>query len=70
MTFFLKFHLYLILTNKTTIDNLEKREVDLRPYDRGPANNFRQVFGTNWMMWPFPIMLQAGKPDRDGVNWK
>ena len=69
MSLFLKFHLYLILTNKTTIDNLEKRDIDIRPYDRGPSENFKQVFGNNWVLWPFPIMLQAGKPTGDGVNW-
>lgn len=37
MSLFLKFHIYLILTNKTTIDNLEKREVDIRPYDKSPS---------------------------------
>ena len=37
ITLFLRFHLYLILTNKTTIDNLEKREIDIRPFDKGPS---------------------------------
>lgn len=41
MSLFLKFHLYLVLTNKTTIDNLEKREVDIRPYDKGPMENWK-----------------------------
>ena len=69
MTLFFKFHIYLVISNKTTIDNLEKRDFDVRPYDKGPAQNFRQVFGANWLLWPFPIMLQAGKPEGDGVNW-
>ena len=72
LTFFLKFHLYLVLGNKTTIDNLDRSsQLDVRPYDKGPVHNFQQVFGAHPALWPFPIMGQAGKPaNADGVNWK
>lgn len=41
MTFFLKFHLFLASTNKTTIENLDKKGKHYKsPYDIGPANNW------------------------------
>eukprot|EP00418_Pyrodinium_bahamense_P059171 CAMPEP_0179177090 /NCGR_PEP_ID=MMETSP0796-20121207/87574_1 /TAXON_ID=73915 /ORGANISM="Pyrodinium bahamense, Strain pbaha01" /LENGTH=90 /DNA_ID=CAMNT_0020880637 /DNA_START=203 /DNA_END=471 /DNA_ORIENTATION=- len=49
------FHVFLVLTNQTTIEfqsNMEKRleawkrwERYRSPYDLGPARNFQQVFG-------------------------
>jgi hypothetical protein len=41
MTFFLKFHIYLVTTNKTTIENLDKKGKDFKSvYDIGPFNNW------------------------------
>jgi palmitoyltransferase ZDHHC2/15/20 len=41
MTFFLKFHLVLASTNKTTIENLDKKgRVYKSPYDIGAQNNW------------------------------
>lgn len=40
MTFFLKFHIYLATTNKTTIENLDKKGRPYKSvYDIGPLNN-------------------------------
>lgn len=40
MTFFLKFHIYLATTNKTTIENLDKKGRDFKSvYDIGRVNN-------------------------------
>lgn len=41
MTFFLKFHIYLMLNNKTTIENLEKKgQKYISAYDVGSHRNF------------------------------
>ncbi len=41
MTFFLRFHIYLLFANKTTIENLEKKGVlYISLYDIGKENNF------------------------------
>lgn len=70
MTYFLKFHIYLMLNNKTTIENLEKKGVTYRSlFDIGNENNFYQVFGTNKWLWPFPVVLGSGKPLGDGIYW-
>ena len=40
MTFFLKFHIYLGTTNKTTIENLDKKGREYKSvYDIGTTNN-------------------------------
>jgi palmitoyltransferase len=41
MTFFLKFHIYLVSTNKTTIENLDKKGAKYKSvYDIGSINNW------------------------------
>ncbi len=41
MTMFLRFHIYLATTNKTTIENLDKKGKPYRsPYDIGEVLNF------------------------------
>lgn len=70
MTFFLKFHIYLVSNNKTTIENLDKAKSQHKSlYDVGPLHNWYQVFGTNVWMWPFPVQLGSGKPTGDGIYW-
>ena len=48
MTMFLRLHIRLALSNKTTIENLEMKG---RPYtslyDIGPKRNWEQIFGMN-----------------------
>ena len=46
MTMFLKFHINLGLTNKTTIENLDKKGKDyVSMYDVGSTLNWQQIFG-------------------------
>ena len=41
MTFFLKFHIFLVSSNKTTIENLEKKTKEMRSiYDVGMFHNW------------------------------
>lgn len=41
MTFFLKFHIYLVNHNKTTIENLDKKGADYKSlYDVGKEINW------------------------------
>jgi len=70
ITMFSKFHFRILFENKTTIENLEKKK---RPYqsqwDLGKSRNFYQVFGTNCLFWPFPMMLKSGRPMGNGIEW-
>jgi hypothetical protein len=70
MTFFLKFHIYLGSTNKTTIENLDKKGRPYKSvYDIGSINNIYQILGTNKWLWPFPVFCGSGKPLGDGIYW-
>jgi len=51
------FHLYLLFTNKTTIEcgiNVASCDMD-NPYDVGWQRNFKSVMGTNPLYWFIPI---------------
>ena len=70
ITGFLKFHIMLASENKTTIENLDKMGRPFNsPYDIGGTQNWRQIFGTNPWLWPFPIFCGSGKPVGDGIYW-
>ena len=70
MTLFSKFHYWLVSSNKTTIENLEKKGKQYRSlYDIGSESNWYQVFGTNKLLWPFPVYMGSGKPIGDGIYW-
>lgn len=67
---FLKFHLNLALSNKTTIENLDKKGEDYQSlYDIGAKANWEQIFGHNKLLWPFPVFCGSGKPFGDGIYW-
>ena len=68
LTAFFKFHIHLVLTNSTTIENLEQPDV-VSKFTLGPLGNWMQVFGRNPWLWPWPIMSNSGKPLGDGVTW-
>jgi palmitoyltransferase len=70
MTMFMRFHLKLALSNKTTIENLEMKNKTYQSlYDIGPKRNWEQVFGMNKWLWPFPVFCGSGKPLGDGIYW-
>ena len=63
ITMFLKFHIHLATTNKTTIENLDKKGEDyVSIYDIGAQSNWEQIFGMNKLLWPFPVFCGSGKP--------
>ena len=66
----MKFHIELILGNKTTIEYIEhKGEHFESVYDISPLHNWRQVFGYNQLLWFFPVFCASGHPVGDGVYW-
>lgn len=70
MSAFLKFHIMLASNNKTTIENLDKQgKPFVSEYDVGSTSNWRQIFGTNPWLYPFPIYCGSGKPVGDGIYW-
>lgn len=70
MSAFLKFHLMLASENKTTIENLDKFGKPFQSvYDVGSKENWKQIFGTNPYLYPFPIFCGSGKPVGDGIYW-
>ena len=74
ITVFLRFHISLVFSNRTTIDTMDKvkkpAEVSATQFSRGTYFNWCQVFGRNPLMWPVPAMLRSGKPLGDGVSWR
>jgi hypothetical protein len=65
---FFKFHVDLVLSNSSTLDNLERQRnpnVPPNPYDVGNYENFCQVFGSKAWLWPFPIESST----TNGVTW-
>lgn len=68
---FFKFHVGLVLSNSSTLDNLERqRNPNAGPnvYDIGPYENFAQVFGTNSCLWLIPLSTQSSTKG-NGVVW-
>ena len=60
----------MALSNKTTIENLEKKNEEyLSLFDIGAKSNWKQIFGMNKMLWPFPMFAGSGKPLGDGIYW-
>ena len=70
ISMFFKFHVGLVMGNSTTIDNMDKKNVQkTNVYDRGRTANWYQVFGRNKWLWLLPITGISGKPIGDGVIW-
>jgi palmitoyltransferase len=69
ISMFFRFHLRLILTNSTTIENMDKKNTVKDTYTKGTANNWFQVFGKNKWLWMLPMTGVSGKPIGDGVIW-
>ena len=70
MGMFFKFHIWLVSSNMTTIENMNKERSGYNPhYNMGAKYNWLQVFGNNKLLWPFPVFMDSGKPIGDGVIW-
>ena len=67
---FFKFHITLILENKTTIETLDHKGKDfISKYDKGKWNNWYEVMGITKWLWFFPIKMYQGKPKGNGIDW-
>lgn len=72
ITMFFKFHVELVLSNSSTLDNLERqRNPNAGPnvYDIGAYENFVQVFGTNSCLWLIPVAPANQNKPANGVMW-
>lgn len=56
---FVIMHTSLVLSNTTTIEVHEKKNMVEWKYDLGKRKNFEQVFGTNKMFWFFPLFSKS-----------
>ena len=70
ISMFLQFHINLAIQGKTTIENLEHKNKDyVSEFDIGIRRNWLQIFGSNPILWPFPMFCGSGKPCGDGIYW-
>jgi len=71
ITFFFKFHIRLVLVNSTTIESIDKQNLEFNQrFDLSYYENWVQVFGENKFLWFFPDLSEKGRPKGDGLNWK
>lgn len=67
---FFKFHIKLILENKTTIETLDHKGAEYHSkYDQGAWENWYQVMGVNKLLWFVPLKIYQGKPKGNGIDW-
>ena len=67
---FFKFHIKLILENKTTIETLDHKGKEFQSkYDIGVWNNWYQVMGITKWLWFIPLKIYQGKPKGNGIDW-
>ena len=67
---FFKFHIMLVLENKTTIETLDHKGKDfISKYDIGKWQNWYQVMGINKWLWLIPLKIYQGKPKGNGIDW-
>ena len=70
LTQFFKFHITLILENKTTIETLDHKGKKFQSkYDKGKWNNWIEVMGITKWLWFFPLKIYQGKPKGNGIDW-
>jgi hypothetical protein len=69
LTGFLAYHTWLILRNTTTLENMEATRYHhslghpaqiKNPFNRGLHENWRQIFGSNWIWWFLPVKSTPG----------
>jgi len=67
---FFRFHIKLILENKTTIETLDHKGKEFQSkYDKGAWNNWYQVMGITEWLWFIPLKIYQGKPKGNGIDW-
>ena len=67
---FFKFHIKLILENKTTIETLDHKGAEFQSkYDKGAWNNWIEVMGVTKWLWFIPLKIYQGKPKGNGIDW-
>ena len=67
---FFKFHITLILENKTTIETLDHKGKEFHnKFDIGKWNNWYQVMGITKWLWFLPLNMYQGKPKGNGIDW-
>lgn len=71
ISLFFKFHMLLVLDNKTTIETIDKKNLEFTSsFDLGKKKNFLQVFGLNQILWVFPFSHISGLPLGNGIDWE
>jgi palmitoyltransferase len=67
---FFKFHIKLILENKTTIETLDHKGQEFQSkFDKGKLNNWYEVMGITKWLWLIPLKIYQGKPKGNGIDW-
>ncbi len=67
---FLKFHIKLVIENKTTIETLDHKNQEFHSkYDKGAWENWYEVMGVNKLLWFIPLKRYQGKPKGNGIEW-
>ena len=70
LTQFFKFHIKLILENKTTIETLDHKGQEFQSkYNKGKLNNWYEVMGITKWLWFIPLKIYQGKPKGNGIDW-
>jgi len=68
---FAGFHTFLVLRNRTTIENNEPRQAlhneALKRMDTNSRTHWRQVMGNNPWLWLLPVTVAC---QGDGVHWR
>lgn len=57
-------HVHMILRNRTSIGPPGEEA-----YDVGTGDNWRQVMGRKWWLWPLPMYGSGDGPHGDGMSW-
>ena len=70
LAMFFKFHIKMMMENKTTIENLDAKGKEFHSkYDKGKWENIYEVMGINKLLWFFPLKYYYGKPKGNGIDW-
>ena len=47
-----------------------KNKNEILKFRLSKFENWCQVFGENYWLWLVPLVIESGRPDGDGLNWK